>query len=229
MVGLEMYKVMIIEDDPKISSIIAHTLLKWKFDPIEANDFEHLDKEFMNNKPDLVLLDINLPIYDGYYWCGKFRQLSNVPIIFISSRSQNMDIVMAMNMGGDDFIQKPFSLDVLMAKINAIFRRVYTYKEKEKDYMEHRGLILHVDKGSISYHEKELDLTKNEFQILYLLLKKKECIVSRDEIMTALWESENFIDDNTLTVNIARLRRKLEEFGLDDFIETKKRQGYVIK
>ncbi|WP_413299400.1 response regulator transcription factor [Bacillus sp. 1P10SD] len=224
-----MYKIMIIEDDPKIRSIIAHTLLKWKFQPIEANDFEQIDREFIDSKPHLVLLDINLPIYDGYYWCSKFRQLSSVPIIFISSRSQNMDIVMAMNMGGDDFIQKPFSLDVLMAKINAIFRRVYTYKKEEKDYLEHRGVFLHVSKGIISYREKELNLTKNEFQILYLLLKKKECIVSRDEIMTVLWESENFIDDNTLSVNIARLRRKLDEFGLNEFIETKKRQGYVIK
>ncbi|MDQ1145914.1 DNA-binding response OmpR family regulator [Bacillus sp. SORGH_AS 510] len=224
-----MYKIMIIEDDPKISSIIAQTLRKWKFEAIESTDFEHLEQEFRNTKPHLVLLDINLPVYDGYYWCNKFRQLSNVPIIFISSRSQNMDIVMAMNMGGDDFIQKPFSLDVLMAKINAIFRRVYTYQQEDKDYLEHRGLILHVDKNSISFQETEVDLTKNEFQILYLLLKNKETIVSRDDIMTALWESENFIDDNTLTVNIARLRRKLEELGLDQFIETKKRQGYIIK
>jgi DNA-binding response OmpR family regulator len=224
-----MYKIMIIEDDPKIRSIIAQTLRKWKFEAIESTDFEHLDQEFMAAKPHLVLLDINLPVYDGYYWCSKFRQLSNVPIIFISSRSQNMDIVMAMNMGGDDFIQKPFSLDVLMAKINAIFRRVYTYQKEDKDYLEHRGLILHVDKNSISYQETELDLTKNEFQILYLLLKNKETIVSRDGIMTVLWESENFIDDNTLTVNIARLRRKLEELGLDQFIETKKGQGYMIK
>lgn len=224
-----MYKIMIIEDDPKIRSIIAETLRKWKFDAIEPTDFEHLDQEFMTTKPHLVLLDINLPVYDGYYWCNKFRQLSNVPIIFISSRSQNMDIVMAMNMGGDDFIQKPFSLDVLMAKINAIFRRVYTYQKEDKDYLEHKGLILHVDKNSISYQETELDLTKNEFQILYLLLKNKETIVSRDDIMTVLWESENFIDDNTLTVNIARLRRKLEELGLDQFIETKKGQGYMIK
>ncbi|MEO2076105.1 MAG: response regulator transcription factor [Bacillus sp. (in: firmicutes)] len=224
-----MYKIMIIEDDPKIRSIIAQTLRKWKFEAIESTDFEHLDQEFMAAKPHLVLLDINLPVYDGYYWCRLFRQLSNVPIIFISSRSQNMDIVMAMNMGGDDFIQKPFSLDVLMAKINAIFRRVYTYQKEDKDYLEHRGLILHVDKNSISYQETELDLTKNEFQILYLLLKNKETIVSRDGIMTVLWESENFIDDNTLTVNIARLRRKLEELGLDQFIETKKGLGYMIK
>lgn len=229
MVVKEMYKIMIIEDDPKIRSIIAQTLRKWKFEAKESTDFEHLDQEFMAAKPHLVLLDINLPVYDGYYWCRLFRQLSNVPIIFISSRSQNMDIVMAMNMGGDDFIQKPFSLDVLMAKINAIFRRVYTYQKEDKDYLEHRGLILHVDKNSISYQETELDLTKNEFQILYLLLKNKETIVSRDDIMTVLWESENFIDDNTLTVNIARLRRKLEELGLDQFIETKKGQGYMIK
>ncbi|QCJ42732.1 response regulator transcription factor [Bacillus sp. S3] len=223
-----MYKVMIIEDDEKISQIMYEHLKKWKFHPFAANDFETLEQQFLTLKPDLVLLDINLPVYDGFYWCHKFRQLSKVPIIFISSRTENMDIVMAMNMGGDDFIQKPFSLEVLTAKINAILRRTYTYQKGNHDYIEHKGLILNMNKGSITYLDFELDLTKNEYQILFLLMKKKETIVTRDEIMQALWESENFIDDNTLTVNIARLRRKLEELGLTDFIETKKRQGYII-
>ncbi|MBS4211169.1 response regulator transcription factor [Neobacillus rhizophilus] len=223
-----MFKVMIVEDDLKIRDIISEHLLKWRFEPSKITNFENLDEQFMVVKPHLVLLDINLPIYDGFYWCSKIRQLSNVPIIFISSRNQNMDIVMAMNMGGDDFIQKPFSLEVLTAKMNAILRRTYTYQQEEKEVIEHRGLILNLNKGNISYHNSEIDLTKNEFQILYLLLKKKETIVTRDEIMQALWESENFIDDNTLTVNIARLRRKLEDLGLIDFIETKKRQGYMI-
>ncbi|MFC4798894.1 MULTISPECIES: response regulator transcription factor [Neobacillus] len=219
---------MIVEDDPKIRDIISEHLLKWRIEPSKITNFENLDEQFIEVKPHLVLLDINLPIYDGFYWCSKIRQLSNVPIIFISSRNQNMDIVMAMNMGGDDFIQKPFSLEVLTAKMNAILRRTYTYQQEEKEVIEHRGLILNLNKGNISYHNSEIDLTKNEFQILYLLLKKKETIVTRDEIMQALWESENFIDDNTLTVNIARLRRKLEDLGLIDFIETKKRQGYMI-
>ncbi|MCH6265477.1 response regulator transcription factor [Bacillus sp. FJAT-50051] len=223
-----MFKVMIVEDDPKIRDIISEHLLKWRIEPSKITNFENLDEQFIEVKPHLVLLDINLPIYDGFYWCSKIRQLSNVPIIFISSRNQNMDIVMAMNMGGDDFIQKPFSLEVLTAKMNAILRRTYTYQQEEKEVIEHRGLILNLNKGNISYHNSEIDLTKNEFQILYLLLKKKETIVTRDEIMQALWESENFIDDNTLTVNIARLRRKLEDLGLIDFIETKKRQGYMI-
>lgn len=223
-----MYKIMIIEDDAKICSIISNQLTKWKFETYAASNFENLDAQFLDIKPHLVLLDINLPVYDGFYWCGKFRQLSNVPIIFISSRDQNMDIVMAMNMGGDDFIQKPFSLEVLMAKMNAILRRTYTYQQEDHDYLEHKGLILNISKGTIAYQETEIDLTKNEFQILYLLFKKKETIISRDELMQALWESENFIDDNTLTVNIARLRRKLEEIGLPQFIETKKRQGYII-
>ncbi|MBU8918694.1 response regulator transcription factor [Neobacillus sp. 114] len=223
-----MFKVMIVEDDLKIRDIISEHLLKWRFEPSKITNFENLDEQFMVVKPHLVLLDINLPIYDGFYWCSKIRQLSNVPIIFISSRNQNMDIVMAMNMGGDDFIQKPFSLEVLTAKMNAILRRTYTYQQEEKEVIEHRGLILNLNKGNISYHNSEIELTKNEFQILYLLLKKKETIVTRDEIMQALWESENFIDDNTLTVNIARLRRKLEDLGLIDFIETKKRQGYMI-
>ncbi|WP_462413477.1 response regulator transcription factor [Neobacillus sp. Marseille-QA0830] len=223
-----MYKVMIVEDDPKISSIIYDYLKKWKFDPINITDFDTLDKQFADTMPHLVLLDINLPVYDGFYWCSKFRGQSNVPIIFISSRTQNMDIVMAMNMGGDDFIQKPFSLEVLMAKINALLRRTYTYQNAEQEYIEHNGLILNILKGSISYQGEELDLTKNEYQILYLLMKKKNSIVSRDEIMQVLWESENFIDDNTLTVNIARLRRKLEDMGLPYLIETKKRQGYIV-
>lgn len=228
MVVIFLYKIMIIEDDSKISSIISEQLTKWKFEAYEASDFENLDKQFLALKPHLVLLDINLPVFDGFYWCGKFRQLSNVPIIFISSRDQNMDIVMAMNMGGDDFIKKPFSLEVLMAKMNAILRRTYTYQQEDHDYLEHKGLFLNISKGTVTFKETEVDLTKNEFQILYLLMKKKETILSRDELMQSLWESENFIDDNTLTVNIARLRRKLEELGLPGFIETKKRQGYII-
>ncbi|WML39825.1 response regulator transcription factor [Neobacillus sp. OS1-2] len=223
-----MYKVMIVEDDSKISHIIYEHLKKWKYAPFETNYFEDLERQFLELRPDLVLLDINLPVYDGFYWCNKIRQISKVPIIFISSRTENMDIVMAMNMGGDDFIQKPFSLEVLMAKCNAILRRTYTYQQSENEYLEHNGLILHVNKGRISYHDCELDLTKNEAQILFMLIKKKETIVSREELMQALWESGDFIDDNTLTVNIARLRRKLEEMGLSDFIETKKRQGYTI-
>jgi len=227
-VVLSMYKVMIVEDDPKISHIIYEHLKKWKYEPFETNDFENIERQFLALKPDLVLLDINLPVYDGFYWCNKFRQFSKVPIIFISSRTENMDIVMAMNMGGDDFIQKPFSLEVLMAKCNAILRRTYTYQQEDKDYLEHKDLILNVSKGSISYRDFEIDLTKNEFQIFFLLMKKKESIVTRDELMQELWESENFIDDNTLTVNIARIRKKLADMGLSDFIETKKRQGYII-
>ena len=228
MVVIRMYRVMIVEDDKKISHIIFEQLKKWRYDPIETVDFEQLESQFLTCLPDLVLLDINLPVYDGFYWCQKFRQLSNIPIIFISSRTENMDIVMAMNMGGDDFIQKPFSLEVLMAKMNAVLRRTYTYQQEDKEVLIHNGLVLNINKGSMTCDNTEVDLTKNEFQILYLLMKKKETIVARDEIMQALWESENFIDDNTLTVNIARLRRKLDELGLKDFIETKKRQGYMI-
>ncbi|EKN65526.1 two component transcriptional regulator, winged helix family protein [Neobacillus bataviensis LMG 21833] len=223
-----MYKVMIVEDDPKISHIIYEHLKKWKYEPFETKNFENLERQFLKLRPDLVLLDINLPVYDGFYWCNKFRQLSKLPIIFISSRTENMDIVMAMNMGGDDFIQKPFSLEVLLAKCNAILRRTYTYQQQDNDYLEHNGLILHVNKGRISYLDDEIDLTKNESQILFMLMKKKETIVSRDEIMQELWESGDFIDDNTLTVNIARLRKKLSEMGLAEFIETRKRQGYII-
>ncbi|ULT54590.1 response regulator transcription factor [Neobacillus drentensis] len=223
-----MYKIMIVEDDPKISHIIFEHLKKWRFKPLETKEFDRLEHLLFEFNPDLVLLDINLPDYDGFYWCSKFRQISKVPIIFISSRTETMDIVMAMNMGGDDFIQKPFSLEVLMAKITALLRRTYTYQQEENPYLEHKGVMLNMNKRSLRHLDNEIALTKNEYLILSLLMRKKESVVSRDEIMQALWESENFIDDNTLTVNIARLRRKLDDLGLKDFIVTKKRLGYIL-
>jgi DNA-binding response OmpR family regulator len=224
-----MFKIMIVEDDKKISLIISESLKKWKFDPYVVEDFENINEISLQLKPHLVLLDINLPVYDGFYWCNQIRQTSNVPIIFISSRTENMDIVMAMNMGGDDFVQKPFSLDVLMAKINAILRRTYTYLNQDKEYLEHKGIILNIEKSSVSFNGIDASLTKNEYHILYLLMKQAGTIVTREEIIQALWEDEQFIDDNTLTVNVTRLRKKLEQLGLEDVIETKKRQGYTLK
>lgn len=223
-----MYKIMIVEDDQKISSILFDHLSKWGFEPFVAQNYEKIIEEFADFNPHIVLLDINLPAFDGFYWCQKMRQQSNVPIVFISSRSENMDIVMAMNMGGDDYIQKPFSLEVLLAKINALLRRQYTYQSYEKDILTCNDFVLNLDRSTLTSDVGEIHLTKNEFQILYILFKKQGQIVSREEIMQALWQDENFIDDNTLTVNIARLRRKITDSGSVDPITTKKRQGYMI-
>lgn len=224
-----MFKVLIIEDDPKIREIILENIQKWGYEGSYVEDFTQTLNTFIEFKPHIVLLDINLPCFDGFYWCNKIRELSKVPIIFVSSRNTNMDIIMAMNMGGDDFIQKPFSLDVLMAKIQAIIRRTYSYTSVESDVIEYNGAILNLKDSNLMFNEEKVELTKNEFKILYILMKNNGKVVSRDKIMRSLWEDESFVDDNTLTVNINRLRKKLSDIGLDDFISTKKGQGYIIQ
>ena len=223
-----MFKILIVEDDNKIAGIILENLKRWGYEGITVKDFNNVFEEFVKYSPNLLLLDINLPSYDGYYWCNKIRQVSKVPIIFISSRNTSMDIIMAVNMGGDDFITKPFSLDVLMAKVSAVLRRTYSYADNSADLLEHNGAILNLKDYSLLYKEQKIELTKNEFKILYLLIKNSGIIVSRDKIMRSLWEDESFVDDNTLTVNINRLRKKLNDMGLDDFISTKKGQGYMV-
>jgi DNA-binding response OmpR family regulator len=223
-----MFKIMIIEDDLKMREIILENIVRWGFQGYYVQDFNKVFDDFVKYEPHLVLMDINLTSYDGFYWCGKIREVSKVPIIFISSRNTNMDIIMAINMGGDDFIQKPFSLDVLMAKINGLLRRTYNYTNTSSNIIEHNGVMLNIKDSSVIFKDRKAELTKNEFRILYTLMKDKGEIISRDKIMRALWEDENFIDDNTLTVNINRLRKKLEDFGLVDYIQTKKGQGYVI-
>ncbi|WP_313801230.1 response regulator transcription factor [Cytobacillus sp.] len=224
-----MIKVMIIEDDFKLRSMIAEYIEKWNFMPLLLSDFERIDEQVADNMPDLILLDINLPSFDGFYWCGKIRRISSVPVIFISSRTENMDIVMAMNMGGDDFIHKPFSLEVLVAKMNAIYRRASQNHPNERLTISAGDLVLNLSNSVAAYQDAETSLTRNEYHILYLLIKKSGQIVSRDEMMRALWEDEQFIDDNTLTVNINRLRKKLEAIGLFHAIVTKKRQGYLLQ
>lgn len=223
-----MFKIMIIEDDSKMREIILENIVKWGFQGYYVQDFNKVFDDFVKFEPHLVLMDINLPTCDGFYWCGKIREMSKVPIIFISSRNTNMDIIMAINMGGDDFIQKPFSLDVLMAKINGLLRRTYNYTNSFASVIEHNGVVLNIKDSTVIFKDRKVELTKNEFRILYTLMKDKGEIISRDKIMRALWEDESFIDDNTLTVNINRLRKKLEDFGLVDYIHTKKGQGYVI-
>lgn len=222
-----MYKILVIEDDELISSLIQENLNKWNYQAYGINDFSSVLNEFKAVSPDLVLLDINLPFFNGYYWCNEIRKLSNVPIIFISSASDNMNIVMAMNMGGDDFLAKPFDLNVLIAKVNAVIRRSYELKNN-LNILEYKGVVLNINEATLSFDKYKIDLTKNEYKIMTLLFEKADKIVSRNEIMEACWHTDEFIDDNTLSVNIARLKRKLEDIGLTDFIKTKKGIGYFI-
>lgn len=224
-----MFKIMIIEDDEKIRKIVADTLTKWKYEVIEIKEFDHILDDFEKSQPDLILLDINLPTFDGFYWCQQIRASSSVPILFLSSRNQNMDIIMAINMGGDDFIQKPFDLDVLVAKISALLRRNYTYQNGHNLKLTHRNLSLYVTNSTIQFEGQSIELSRNEFIILQLMMRRIGKIVSRDDLMQALWNDEQFVDDNTLTVNVNRLRRKISGIGLEDFIVTRKGMGYLIE
>lgn len=223
-----MFKIMVVEDDEVIKDILLENIEKWDYKAKAAENFNEVFNEFSSYSPHLVLMDINLPSFDGFYWCSKIREISKIPIIFISSRNSNMDIIMAINMGGDDFIQKPFSMEVLMAKINGLIRRSYSYTNSETNILEHNGIVLNVKDNTLIYNDKKLDLTKNEFKILYILMKNKGEVISRDKIMKNLWQDESFVDDNTLTVNINRLRKKLEDIELKELIQTKKGQGYIV-
>jgi DNA-binding response OmpR family regulator len=220
---------MIVEDDEKISNIMSNNLKKWGYEIIRPKNFSHIVESYIENKPHLILMDINLPYFDGFYYCKKIRELSKVPIIFISSRDGNMDIVMAINMGGDDFLSKPFSMEVLLVKIKALLRRTYSYQDKDIAVLEYNNVILNLKDYMVSFNNKEIELSKNEFKILYILMKNNNKIISREFIMRKLWEDESFVDDNTLTVNINRLRKKLLNLDLDDFIKTKRKEGYIIK
>lgn len=223
-----MYKIMIIEDDLTIAKTIKDYLIRWNYDVTYLSDFKNITDQVMNFDPQLILLDIMLPYYNGFYWCAEIRKFSKVPIIFISSVSDNMNIVMAMNMGGDDFISKPFDLDVLTAKIGALIRRTYSF-QGQVNYIEHNGVFLNLSDTTLSYKDKKIEMTKNDYKILQLLMENVGNVVTRDEIMQRLWENDNFVDDNTLTVNINRLRKRLQELGLDDFIKTKKGIGYMVE
>lgn len=223
-----MFKIMVVEDDPQISSIICENLGKHGFDCCQVKQFDNVLDEVIEYSPDLVLMDINLPCYDGFYWCGKIRVLSKVPLIFISARSTDMDIIIATNMGGDDYLIKPFSIDVLLAKVSGLLRRVYSYNDCEMDVVSYKGLIFNLSDGSIQHGEKSVTLSRNETQIMNVLLKNRGMIVSRERIIRALWKDSSFVDDNTLTVNMTRLRKKLGDIGLPDYIETRKNEGYLI-
>lgn len=223
-----MHKILVIEDDAIISSSIIQSVSTWGLAAKGIDDFKNVISEFIDYDPQLVLLDISLPFFNGYHWCEEIRKISKVPIIFISSTNDNMNIVMAMSLGADDFIAKPFDTSVLIAKIQAMLRRTYDFNV-QSGLSEYKGVILNTNDLTITYHDKKLQLTKNDFKIIQILMENRGKVVSREDIMVHLWESDAFIDDNTLTVNMTRLRRKLEDIGVADFISTKKGIGYIIE
>lgn len=223
-----MYRILIVEDDAVIAKTIEKHIKSWGYEVECATDFEDVLSHFVAFNPQLVLLDISLPFYNGYHWCNEIRKLSKVPIIFISSAADNMNIVMAMNMGGDDFIAKPFDLSVLTAKVQAMLRRTYDFAG-QTNLMEHNGAILNTSDATLTYNGEQIDLTCNEYKILKMLMENSGNVVPREALMTMLWETDSYVDDNTLTVNVTRLRRKLEAVGLAEFITTKKGMGYEVK
>lgn len=223
-----MYKILIAEDDRVIARTIKTHMESWGCEARCVEDFGDLLAEFAAYEPQLVLMDVSLPHYNGYYWCAEIRKVSKVPIIFISSASDNMNIVMAMNMGGDDFITKPFDLSVLTAKVQAMLRRTYDFAG-QSELLENRGAVLNIGAATLTYRGARIDLSKNEFKILHILMENRGQAVSREAIMARLWETDSFIDDNTLTVNVTRLRKKLEEAGLSGFIVTRKGLGYMVE
>lgn len=224
---MKVYRVLIVEDDRVIAKSVRQHMEAWSFSTRTVRDFSDVMREFAEFDPHLVLMDIGLPFYDGYHWCSEIRRVSRVPVIFISSASDNMNIVMAMSMGGDDFIVKPFDLSVLTAKVQAMLRRTYDFSGPSR-LIEHRGAILNVSDATLVYEGEVIDLTKNEYRILQTLMENRGKPVSRETLMKRLWETDSFVDENTLTVNVARLRKKLENYGMKDFIRTKKGIGYLV-
>lgn len=223
-----MYRILIVEDDAGIAKAIKEQAQMWGLQAEYVEDFRDLMAAFAGFSPHLVLMDISLPFFDGYHWLSEIRKVSQVPVIFISSASDNMNIVMAVNMGGDDFITKPFDQSVLMAKINAMLRRTYDFSSGVP-VLEHRGALLNTGDNSLVYEDQKINLTKNEYRILLTLMRDKGKVVSREKLMQILWETDSFVDENTLTVNVGRLRKKLEAAGLSDFITTRFGVGYIIE
>lgn len=224
---LQMYRIFIVEDDEVIALAVKRHLEGWDYEVKCSEKFSNIMHDFAEWTPQLVLMDIKLPVHNGYYWCSEIRKISKVPVIFISSASDNMNIVMAMNMGADDFIAKPFDLDVLTAKVQAMLRRSYDFRG-QTSILEHNGVFLNLEETTLIYNNKKLELTKNEYKILQVLMGNKGKVVSRDNLMEKLWESDSYVDENTLSVNINRLRKKLESVGLNSFILTKKGIGYRV-
>lgn len=225
-----MYLIMIVEDDKKLGTLMQNHMERYGYNTSLVEDFSNIKGEFIKNKPDVVLMDINLPYYDGFYWCRQIRELSNVPIIFVSARETDMDQVMAIENGGDDYINKPFSYDLLLAKIKGVIRRVYgSYSESlNNEVYEISGLFMHINENIVEYKNEKIELSKREFHLLYSLAKNINKIVSRETLLEALWNDTEFVDDNTLSVNITRVRKRLEDIGISDCIETKRGQGYRL-
>lgn len=223
-----MYRLLIVEDDAGIAGAVEQLGKSWELETQCVSDFRNVMQEFADFQPHIVLMDISLPFFNGYHWCSQIRLNSSVPIIFISSASDNMNIVMAMNMGADDFIAKPFDGSVLMAKVQALLRRTYDYA-RTLPVIEHRGAILNTGDNTLTYNDEKISLTKNEYRTLLTLMENRGQVVSREKLMERLWETDSFVDENTLTVNINRLRRKLDAAGLTDFITTKFGVGYIVE
>lgn len=224
---MTQYKVMIIEDDLNAAQSISNFLEAWGFQCIYLEKFQEVTEEFVKYKPEIVLLDITLPRYNGYYWCEEIRKISKVPIIFISSTSDNLNMILAMNMGGDDFVIKPFDLNFLLAKINSLLRRTYDF-QGVMNIIACGDVVLDLDNAKLQYKGNIMELSRNDFVILKELMTHKGKNVSRDDLMQALWSDNTFVDDNTLTVNITRVRNKLSKIGLEDFIITRKGMGYQV-
>ena len=223
-----MYRLMIVEDDKGIAEAIKAQAEMWELQVHITENFRNVMTEFAEFDPHLVLLDIALPFFNGYHWCSEIRKVSKVPIIFISSASDNMNMVMAMNMGADDFIAKPFDQSVLMAKLQAMLRRTYDFSASVP-VLEHRGALLNTGDNTLTYKDEKISLSKNEFRILLILMENKGKVVSREKLMELLWETDSFVDENTLSVNVGRLRKRLDAAGLEDFITTKFGVGYLIE
>ena len=222
-----MYKVFLAEDDDGIANAIIKRLSEWEFTVRRADDYRNVLGEFEEFDPHIVLLDISLPFYNGFHWCSEIRQISKCPVMFISSASDNLNIVTAMNMGGDDFIAKPFDLSVMVAKVQALLRRSYDFAANI-GVITHKGAVLNTADATLKFNGEKIDLTKNEYRIMETLLENKGKVVSRELLMNKLWETDSYVDENTLSVNIARLRKKLEQAGLHDYITTKVGMGYIV-
>lgn len=225
---LKMYRILVVEDDRGIAEAIKEQAQKWDMEVVCVQNFREVMAEFAAFEPHLVLLDITLPFYNGYHWCNEIRRVSKVPIIFISSAADNMNIVMAMNMGADDFIAKPFDQSVLIAKVQALLRRTYDFGSSAS-VLEHKGALLNTGDNTLYFQGERIELSKNEYRILLALMEQKGKIVSREKLMERLWETDSFVDENTLTVNVNRLRKKLANAGLEDFITTKFGVGYLVE
>ena len=223
-----MYRLLIVEDDKGIAEAIKNQAEMWELQVHCIENFRNVMTEFAEFDPHIILLDIALPFFNGYHWCSEIRKVSKVPIIFISSASDNMNMVMAMNMGADDFIAKPFDQSVLMAKIQAMLRRTYDFSASVP-ILEHRGALLNTGDNTLTFNGEKISLSKNEYKILNILMESKGKVVSRERLMELLWETDCFVDENTLSVNVGRLRKRLEAAGLKDFITTKFGVGYLIE